>query len=186
MLTLDVQEKMYTADDLLQLPHDQRHALVKGELIEMSPTGRPHGLVVAELTFLLKEFVREHKLGQVYGAETGFKLAENPDTVYGIDASFVSKPRAQKGEGYFIGAPDLVVEVASPGNTKAELHEKIINCFNVGARLIWVIYPKSRVIYVYASPDSIAVRHESDQLDGGEVLPGFSVSIGALFAVLDD
>src|SRR5258708_39982761 len=96
-----VQERLYTAAELLELPHDkQRYALVKGHLIEMSLTGKSQGLLTAHITSLLYAFVEQHGLGMVYGAGTGFKLASNPDTVYGIDAAFVSKARDQEGEGY--------------------------------------------------------------------------------------
>jgi len=184
---MTVQEKLFTAAELLTLPHDRhRYALIKGRLIEMSPTGKPHGLLVGELTTDIRLYVRQHQLGQVYGAETGFRLTENPDTVYGIDIAFVSTARAQKGDGYFRGAPDLAVEIISPGNTELEIHEKVTDYFSAGARLVWIIYPKSRVIYVYRSPDAITVLHESDSLNGDMVLPGFSLSIASLFAVLDE
>src|SRR5258708_5499834 len=181
-----VQERLYTAAELLELPRDkQRYALVKGHLIEMSPTGKPHGRLTTRITTLLDTFVEQHDLGTVYGAETGFKLASNPDTVYGIDAAFVSKVRDQEGEGYFEGAPDLAVEVFSPGNTKTEMQEKVEAYFHTGCRLVWVFYPKSRTVYVYGSPNEVKILSEAYTLDGSDVLAGFAVKIGDIFAVLD-
>ena len=182
-----VQEQLYTAADLLALPHDRmRYALVEGHLLEMSPTGKTHGQLTSEITYLLVAFVRQHNLGQVFGAETGFKLAENPDTVFGIDVAFVSKTRAQAGDGYFLGAPDLAVEVVSPGNTTVEMHDKVKQYFNKGSRLVWVVYPKSRTIYVYQSETDVRILGETDTLNGADVLPGFSVKIGDIFAVLNE
>src|SRR5258707_10721495 len=103
-----VQERLYTSEDLWEISQsdDTKHyELYKGELIEVSPTGKPHGRVTNEISYLLTGFVRLHDLGQVFGAETGFKLAENPDIVYGVDVAFVSKAGDQRGEGDFIGAP---------------------------------------------------------------------------------
>src|SRR5260221_11058554 len=185
---MTVQERLYTAEDLLTLSRDQkRYALVEGHLIEMSPTGSAHGLVTYEIGYDLGFFVKEHKLGRVYGAETGFKLAENPDTVYGIDVAFVSKARlAPVKEGYFIGAPDLAVEVYSPGNKKTEMQTKIEDCFQAGSRMIWVVYPKSQTIYVYRAENDVRILHKSEILDGGDVIPGFSLKIADIFAVLDE
>jgi Uma2 family endonuclease len=186
-MNMAVQKQFYTAEALIQLPHDaNRYALVKGHLIEMSPTGKAHGRLTARLGTILDIFVTNHKLGAVYGAETGFKLTSNPDTVYGIDVAFVSSARNQDGEGFFEGAPDLAIEVVSSGSTKSELHEKIEDLFRAGTRLFWVIYPKSRTIYVYDAPDRIVVlRDRTQTLSGGDVLPNFSVALTDIFSVLD-
>jgi Uma2 family endonuclease len=181
-----VQERLYTAEELLALPRDnKRYELVEGKLIEMSPTGKPHGRLTVRIGGLLDAHAEKYDLGQAYGAETGFQVAENPDTVYGIDVAFVSKARAQKGEGYFKGAPDLAVEVVSPGNSKEEIHKKIVNYFGTGCRLVWVFYSKSRAVYVYTSPNEIKVLNAEDVLDGGDVLPGFSVKLTDIFSALD-
>src|SRR5205807_8834122 len=96
MFGMAVQERLYTAEELLALPHDtKRYKLVEGRLFEMSPTGEIHGRVTGDFTVILGSFVKEHRLGRIYGAETGFKLTENPDTVYDIDIAFVSKARLQ-------------------------------------------------------------------------------------------
>jgi Uma2 family endonuclease len=181
-----VQERLYTAEELLRLQSDKhRYELVAGRLIEMSPTGKAHGQLTSVINALLYYFVSQHNLGQVYGAETGFKLAENPDTVYGVDAAFVAQGRRQSGEDFYQGAPDLAVEVVSPGNTQAEMHAKVKDYFGAGSRLVWVIYPKSRAIYVYSTPNDIQVLNVEDALTGGDVLPGFAVNVAEIFAVLD-
>ncbi len=182
-----VQERLYTAAELLMLPHDSnRYELVQGHLIEMSPTGDVHGRLTMRLAVRLAVFAEQHALGQLYGAETGFKLSSNPDTVYGIDVALVSKARLKPAtEGFFDGAPDLAVEVVSPGNTRSEMHEKVIAYFQAGARLVWIVYPKSRAIYVYLSPQSVTILGPGDVLSGGDVLPGFSLPIAEVFSVLD-
>lgn len=185
---MTAQERLYTAAELLALPRDgPRYDLVRGTLIEMSPSHETHGLLTNEIAFLVTAYARDHKLGHVYGAETGFKLAENPDTVYGVDVAFVSKARLKRAtEDFFAGAPDLAVEVVSPGNTRIEIHEKVKDYFGAGTRLVWVVYPKSRAIYVYRSESEVTILKADQTLEGGEVLPGFSIHIADIFAVLDN
>src|SRR5262245_10670900 len=85
---------LITAEDLFQLPDDDyKYELVEGELIRMPPSGAEHGDVALNAGFLLKGYVKAHDLGIVCGAETGFILKRNPDTVRAPDASFVAKDR---------------------------------------------------------------------------------------------
>src|SRR5438552_6388050 len=106
-----VRERLYTAEELLALPDDGKlYELIEGQLIVMSPSSEPHGRLTSEFGGLLWSHVRAHDLGQTYGAETGFKLGKNPDTVFGADAAFVSTARLKHMKrGYFEGAPDLAV-----------------------------------------------------------------------------
>ena len=182
-----VQERLYSSADLLALPcDDKRYELVKGQLIEMSPTGGVHGLLTNRVSYLVTILVEKDDLGQVFGAETGFRLAENPDTVRGIDVAFISKANLKPiTEDYYPGAPDLAVEIVSPGNTKSEMHAKVKEYFDAGARLVWIMYPKSRVIYAYRSPRDVQILESDETLTGGDVLPGFSVKVADIFAVLD-
>jgi Uma2 family endonuclease len=107
-----------TADELLSLPKDgMRYELVRGELKQMAPAGFEHGIVIARLTWRLGQHVETHNLGVVCGAETGFKITDNPDTVRAPDIAFVSSERlAEIGitKKFWAGAPDLAVEVLSP------------------------------------------------------------------------
>src|SRR5437868_14984892 len=106
-----------TADELFLMKDDGfRYDLVKGELRKMSPAGGEHGAIIVRLTVALGQYVEENDLGVVFGAETGFKLASNPDTVLGPDVAFVSNekiPPTGIPVAYWQGAPDLAVEVIS-------------------------------------------------------------------------
>jgi Uma2 family endonuclease len=181
-----VHEKLYTAKDLEKLPDDGNHyELDRGVLIEMPPTKREHGLVQAKVLALIYNHVDTHDLGQVTG-EIGFLLAENPDIVRAPDISFTSKARATPRTGeYDRVAPDLAVEIASPGNTADDMYQKIVQYFEAGVRQVWVFYSKTRTVHVYTSSRTVAILGDSDMLDGGDVLPGFSVKVGDIFSVLD-
>ena len=110
-----------TADELWRLPDDSlRYALLRGELQRMAPAGFDHGAVIMNLAGPLSQHVKSGRLGVVCGAETGFVLATNPDTVLAPDIAFVRRtriPPAGRPRTFWNGAPDLAVEVLSPGDT---------------------------------------------------------------------
>ena len=77
--------------------------------------------------------------------------------------------------------PDLAVEVISRSNTRKEMDEKLKEYFEKGVRLVWYVRPRTRVVDVYTAPDHFTRLTASMRLDGGDVLPGFSVQVGELF-----
>jgi Uma2 family endonuclease len=179
--------KLLTADELLVMPDDGFHyELVRGELKRMTPPGIEHGGVTMALASALYQYVKLNTLGQVYAAETGFKLERDPDTVRAPDIAFVRAEKIQstgKVEGYGEGAPDLAVEVLSPGNTKREIAEKIGQYFASGARAVWIVDPKSKTVTVYRSLTDIIILTEKDTLDGGMVVSGFQIPVAEIFAI---
>lgn len=129
-------------------------------------------------------FVRQHNLGRVTAAETGFVLARDPDTVRAPDAAFVTSERVtqqQRREGFFEGAPELAVEVVSPGDTAEEVQQKVQEYLQTGMRLVWIVYPRTRTIQAYHSLQNVHVFTVTEALDGGDVLPGFTVPVKDVF-----
>jgi Uma2 family endonuclease len=179
--------QLMTAEELLSMPDDGfRYELVEGELRRMSPAGHNHGRIAIRLTVPLGKYVEEHGLGEVYAAETGFLLKENPDTVRAPDVAFVRQEQVEaigEAKGYWPGAPDLAVEVNSPGDTVAGVEDKVAEWLEYGTRLIWVISPKLRTVTVYRSLTDIVTLTERDSLDGGEVVPGFQYPVAKLFGL---
>lgn len=179
--------QLMTAEELLKLPRGCfRYELVEGELRQMSPAGHNHGRIAVRLTLPLGQYVADYNLGEVYAAETGFKLKTNPDTVRAPDVSFIRQERVEEvgeAEGFWPGAPDLAVEVNSPGDTVGEVEEKVQEWLSAGARLVWVVSPKLRAITVYRSLTDIVTLTEKDTLDGGEVVPGFQFPVAELFTL---
>jgi Uma2 family endonuclease len=174
-----------TAEELLRMPDDgMRRELVRGELHEMAPSGHTHGRVVMKFSWPLGQYVEEHDLGAVYAAETGFLLATDPDTVRAPDVSFVRRDRlalASEAKGYFPGAPDLAVEVISPGDVYTEVEEKVGEWLEAGTRMVVVINPRNRTVKVYRSVTDVHVLTEHDTFDGGDVVAGFQLSVRRLF-----
>src|SRR5258708_38686554 len=188
---MDIQQKVYTAQDLWELSHRvgerKRFELLRGELIEMSPTGEAHGILTAWLSHLILGYVDANGLGEVLGAETGFRLSDTPDTIFAPDIAFISESRRQTTtEKYLRIAPDLVVEVVSPGNDATEINEKIEAYFASGTRLVWIVYPKTKTIYVYSSAENVQILTANGMLTGADVLPGFSLPVGEVFKKIKD
>lgn len=176
---------LITAEDLLRMPDDGlRRELVKGKLITMPPAGNVHGNQTMRLGWRLAQHVETNELGAVYAAETGFKLASNPDTVRAPDIAFVSKRRLEEVgevEGYWPGAPDLAIEVISPHDTYADVEEKVAEYLEAGAQAVWVVNSRRRTVTMYRSPNDITMLTEHDTLDGGDVVPGFRCRVGEIF-----
>lgn len=178
--------QLLTAEDLLGMPHDgNRYDLVKGELIKMPPAGNIHGNRAMRLGWRLAHYVETNDLGVVFAAETGFRLATDPDTVRAPDIAFVAKTRVEEigeFEGFWPGAPDLAVEVISPGDSYTEVEEKVQEFLNAGARAVWVVDPRRHTITVYRSSMDITILTENDLLDGGDIIPGFNCRVAEVFA----
>jgi Uma2 family endonuclease len=178
--------QLMTADELLAMPDDGFvYELIKGELIKVSPPpGHEHGLVAMNIAGPLYEYAKKHHLGNVYAAETGFLLEQNPDTVRAPDVAFVRRERLEKAgpvEGYWIGAPDLAVEVLSPSDTVRRIEGKVAQWLESGSRIVWVVSPQIYTVTVYRSITEIVVLTKKDILDGSDVVPGFEIPIAEIF-----
>ena len=180
-----VERRLITADDLLRLPDDgMRHELVEGELRTMAPPGWQHGKFSMRAAVSLSNYVEPRGLGQVVG-EVGFLLTSNPDTVRGPDAAFVARDKivaTDEPTGYWLGAPDLVVEVISPNDVYKEVDEKVAEWLAHGVRLVFVVNPRHRTVAVHRPNQPVRILTEDDTLDGEDVVPGWSLPVRALFA----
>src|SRR5438046_967769 len=137
------------------------------------------------LLHLLTEFVNKHKLGVVLPPDATMRLF--PGLVRLPDVSFFSWDRLPGGEfpdtPVPAVAPDLAAEVVSKGNTRKEMVRKVGEYFRSDVRLVWLIYPRKRLVEVYTSPKEKQMIREGQLLDGGQVLPGFSLRLSELFAL---
>ena len=185
MATMIAAQRLLSADDLLTLPDDgaSRYELVRGVLSTMPPPGMAHGACASNINELLRVAARAAGAGRVF-TETGFLLRHDPDTVRGPDVAFVRAsrlPPRDQWRGYFQGAPDIAVEIVSPGNTAAEIAEKVAEYLAAGARLVWVAHPVRLTVTVHRADGTITLLYETDTLTGEDVLPAFRARVADLF-----
>ncbi|MHB1035677.1 MAG: Uma2 family endonuclease [Pirellulales bacterium] len=178
-------ELITTAEQLLSATGLGRCELVRGELVMMTPAGFEHGRIAATIAAALVVFVGEQHSGVVTGAETGFQIGRDPDTVRAPDVAFVRAERmpAVPVRGYFRGAPDLAIEIVSPNDRAGEVVDKVRDWLAVGCQAAWVVDPQSRTVSIYRGPSEAIVLSESDALIGGDLLPGFCLPVAKIFAV---
>jgi Uma2 family endonuclease len=172
-----------TAEELLRAGDIGRCELIRGELHMMIPPGAKHGWIAINLTGPILNHVKANGLGKVYAAETGFLLRRDPDTVRAPDVAFVRSDRpGPPDRGYYPGAPDLAVEVLSPDDRPGYVREKVSEWLEAGTRAVWVVDPHARTVVVHEANDEPRVFGGADTLPGGDVLPGFELAVGEIFA----
>lgn len=185
-MAVALEKRTYTIDDLWELSHrsDKRLELVKGELRELAPANDEHGYVASQLLLVVAQFVKQHRLGYTFAAETGFVLSEEPATVRAPDFAFVSRERAPEDWSRHFARyiPDLVAEVVSPNDTFTEVTEKVDDWLRSGVRVVWVVDPAQQTVRVYRPDQPVRVLRAEDTLSGEEVLPGFECKVSEIFA----
>ncbi len=176
-----------TKKDLIRLHDrtDRLYELVDGTLVEKD-MGYPEGFLAVELARLVGNFVADHDLGILAGADATMQLV--PGLVRLPDLSFVSWDRLPERKVPSVPipklAPDLAVEVLSKGNTPKEMERKLREYFFSGVRLVWFVSPLRRTVQVFTAPDQSRLLAEDETLDGGDVLPGLALPLRELFARL--
>ena len=133
----------------------------------------------------LKRHVDENGLGLVSGGDPGFLLARDPDVLRAPDVAVVSAARiaaSGKPASYWQGAPDLAVEVLSPGDTVFDVEEKTNDWLTLGCSMVVLVNDRRRTVTVHRPGAAPRVLHENDVFDGEEVVPGFRLPLAAIFA----
>jgi len=177
-----------TISDLIQANDHNRPLceLIDQTLVEKA-MGFEASVVAATIARILGNFIYQRRLGLVSGADGMFQLLST--SVRGPDVAFVSTARLPGGkfprEAYPAIAPDLAIEVLSPGKTKAEMSRKRIEYFHSGVRLVWLVDCVNRSVAVYTSPSTVTILGEESTIDGGDVLAGFTAPVAEFFADLD-
>ncbi|MHB8575616.1 MAG: Uma2 family endonuclease [Dehalococcoidia bacterium] len=182
---MTTEQKLLTAEDLYCLPSiDGRSELLDGRLVEMAPVGAEHNGAMNNTAFHLTNHVRQKALGWVLPGDTGVILHRNPDRVRCPDVCFIARERIPAGAlpgGFLTVVPDLIVEIVSPSDTATAVLEKTEEWLNAGARLVWTLHPRTHSVVTTDASGLSRTLHEGDILTGGDVLPGFSLPVAALF-----
>jgi Uma2 family endonuclease len=163
-------------DEFIMQPEnaDRNFELIAGEMVEKLVSNSRSSRIAAWILMKLGVFVDEHELGYVTGPDGGYIVCGER---YIPDGAFLSKTRRPvfPNAAYIDMAPDLALEVLSPGNTDEELRVKIVNYLAAGT-IGWVVARDKRV-ELHRSGQPVQVLFQNDLLDGGDLLPGFSLPV---------
>jgi Uma2 family endonuclease len=168
----------------LTIPDDMLYEVVDGLIVEKEMGARDIEIATI-LGQYLGMFARTHRLGRAL-MEFIFRIDQGKDLQRRPDVAFVSHSRwpvhrRLPDVAVWDMVPDLAVEVVSPSNTADLVQKKIHEYFTAGVTAVWVIYPRQQEVYVYASPSQIQVLQLGQELDGGDVVPGFRLPLSAFF-----
>ena len=173
-------ERRYTIDDLACFPDDgKRRELVDGRIVEWDVTTLRHGVFVNLLATLITKLVRQHRPGSVATTDVLVRIFGSSYHARGGDIAFFARGRLPNNldEAQTDVAPDFVVEVLSPNDRADEVQTKVRDWLRVGVRLLWHVDPVTGITAVYGPEGSKELVDPDDTLDGGTVLPGFSVRL---------
>ncbi len=175
----------FTVEQYLSLPEHEGviRELDEGRIIEMSPTGFPHGIVVARIAHLLLRHV--DTTGDPYWVAEGPGFGLGPATVRIPDVFLIHKEPSGEIEGAASGVlkrmPQIAVEVVSPSEKAAQLERKVHQYLEAGIPSVWVVYPESRHVMVYRRDGAREEFRSGDRLTEPEVLPGLEIEIDEIF-----
>ena len=184
MTTTAIEQKLITADELLLMPKidGRRFELIRGVLIEKMPVGDPHCEAVALTTIIIGNYSRANRHGVVRSGEPGYWLERDPDTVRAPDVAWFAPGRLQRGiRGYPEIIPDLAIEIKSPSNSWPEITSKAQMWLCYGSQQAWVGDPETITFRIFRPNAAPVILGADDTLDGGDLLPGFSVTVRDLF-----
>jgi Uma2 family endonuclease len=160
-----------------------------GRLIVMPGPGDEHANVQENFFATLGAYIRTHGMGRLKGTSCyNLPLPDTTEELLCPDMSFVEAQRLAVmplRRSYRVGAPDLVIEIASPRDTHPEVATKMGIYLRAGVRLGWVAWPQSQTIEIWRPTTMTApetILHAHDMLDGESVIPGFQCSVHAIFA----
>lgn len=177
-----VTTRQVTVEEFAEMPLQGIWELVDGEPIELSPAAGRSGWISGNVFALLASHVRQSHLGWAFPPETGFVLFDDRQTVRSPDAAVVLRDRLPAVPDTFVPlAPDLAVEVLSPSDRMADAMGKVSMYLQAGVRLVWLVDPETLTVTIFrqdAAPKMIA---EGGIIDGGDVLPAFSVPVAEIF-----
>jgi Uma2 family endonuclease len=179
---VETRSKNVTEGEFMALSHDLGHIELVGGEVRTVPTGMEHEDIGAILMYLLTPCV--WKVGRIYGSSAGYRLPNGDIRV--PDVSFIRRERLPDGVSprtFFDGAPDLAIEIISPSEDRADSAAKVAEYLEAGAQEVWQVYPDVRRVVVFRSLDDVHTYAADEEIDGGDLLPGFRSPVSRFFAL---
>ncbi len=171
-----------TAEQLLAAGDIGRCDLVRGELVMMSPANPEHSRIMARLTHALLSHLDKHSgQAEVYPGDPGFLISTSPDTVRAPDIAVVKSGRALPARGFFHGAPELAIEIISPGGAAGEVLAKTQEWLSAGTREVWLVDPLRRTVTVRVADRAPCTLKSNQVLSCEWLLPGFGFAVANIF-----
>jgi Uma2 family endonuclease len=188
-MTIATTGLLFTPDDLLRMENAINYELVDGRLVERH-MGMESSEIAVRIAMLIGIFLRVQKVGKLFGADASYQcFPDAPGKVRKPDVSVVRLgrlPNDKTPTGHCAIAPDLAVEVISPGDLAYEVEEKVTEYLQAGVPLVWVVNPPTRTVRVHRPKSSprgpVAELSGDDLIPGEDVLPGFSCNVSEFFA----
>jgi Uma2 family endonuclease len=175
--------RLYTVEDVEQSPPEGEWELIDGELVPVSPASLRSAAATQRIGRFIGSYVEDHDLGLVTSAEGGFVIFPDRQTLLAPDVGFIRKhrvPPEEEHDRFPRLAPDLAVEVLSPSARMASALGKVSMYLEAGVELVWLVDPVKRTVIVFAGEENPVMLGEDDILEGGNVLPGFSIRVADL------
>ncbi len=172
---------LLTLEEFERLPDDGAlHELNEGELVTVVRPRHQHAEVAYKL---LVELIKVCGTGRVY-PDAAFVLSEDPPTLRAPDLAFVPADRVAdtQEDDWMRGAPELAVEVVSPSESAQDLQQKVEQYLAAGAKLVWVVYPKTHKVHVHKPDSNPIVLADDDLLEAPDLFPGWSLKVSRLFS----
>jgi Uma2 family endonuclease len=187
-MDMAVKAHVVTADELLRMPDENgvTHELVYGRVLKVPLPGWFHGWLAGRWYALINQHVQANHLGLVFSQDTGFKLTSNPDTVRGPDVGYVTRERAAGARplsGYWLKAPDLVVEIRSPNDRRSRVRAKAEEWLAHGTRTFWDVEPERMVITAHHADGTKRLFTAHNVISDEKLLPGFQHLVRDLLAL---
>jgi Uma2 family endonuclease len=172
-------------EDYLRLPDDgNRYEIIEGVLYVANAPSYDHQFTVSKALFCLQLFTTERELGIVLTAPFEVHLSETSKPVQ-PDVLFIKADRQPlSGTQFFVGTPDLIVEVISPGSIRLDRHVKFDAYEKAGVTEYWLADPKARLVEVYTWSNgeyALLGQYTGDELVESKVLAGLRIKTSLLF-----
>ena len=182
---MTLQTKKLTYQEYLEMtPVMGRCDIIDGELIMSSSPNREHQTVLRQLFLGVNQFVAEHELGEVWFAPLDVVAREEPLRVRQPDLLFVSNENRGVLGHVIHGAPDLVVEILSPGNSRGDIESKLADYAGLGVLECWLVSPQAQTVEVLVLDQGdwrrLAILGMGDNVESA-VLAGLALTVDEIF-----
>lgn len=177
-------DTLITAEQFAEMEFDDPCELVRGEIVKLSPTRQPHGLICTRIARLLDEHSEQAACGRAVSNDSGLLLEQDPDTLRCPDVYWMSNATIEKNglvQGFSESAPELAVEVISPSDRWSMILEKVGQYLNFGVTEVWLIDFNTMQIHVYQAdhpPRTLGIEETLENT----IVPGFSTPVQRVFA----